>query len=120
MNRCESLLTGLLESFRRLVITALIGPSLESFNRVCRVQGFLGLWERFELVGGRPHPFRSRNLAFFALLSRPNLWKEAGPMNVERGIQVFLRNGIEKRRPAWGNVGMAKQLAPHGPVFPVG
>ncbi len=120
MNRCEYTLTSLLEPVRRLGIAELMRDHIQYFKGDRRFQVVLGSWERFELVVGRHHPFIPVDLADLAIGLRPNLWKETGPMKVEIRIQVFLIKGIDKRRPALGNVGMAKQLSHHGPVFTFG
>jgi hypothetical protein len=41
-------------------------------------------------------------------------------MKVEKGLQVLLIKGVDERRLALGNVGMAKQLPHHGHIITFG
>ena len=98
-------------------VTDLIGDGLEYFKRDAGFQVGLGLRERLELLRGRHHGGIAVDLAFFTLLIRPNLRKEAGAMKVQIGIEVLLIEDIDERRPALGNVRMAKEFADHRPIL---
>ncbi len=63
------------------------------------------------------HRFIAIDLAFVALLIRPDLRKEARPVKVQIGIEMRLTKGIDERGPALGNVGMAKEFSHHRPIL---
>ena len=103
-----------------MVITDLMRGGIEYFKGDSGFQLGLCLRERFKLVIGGHHGFIAIDLALLAFLICPDLWKEAGPMKIEIGIEVLLIKGIDQWGPALRNVAIAKQFPHHGPVFTFG
>lgn len=117
MDRGEYVLTGLLKQVRHVIVTEPMRGRLQYFKRDPGFQVILGLRERFQLLIGRHHRLIVVHLAFLALRIRPNLRKEAGPVEIEVGREVLLIEDIDQRRPPLRNVRMAKEFSDHRPIL---
>ena len=122
MNCGESLLTGLLETVRRVIVTELMRGRLQYFKRAPGFQVVLGLRECVQFLIGGHHRLIVGQRAFFALQIGPDRRKEAGAVEVQIGGEMFLIESIHERGPILGNVAMAKALSDHRPIllFPQG
>lgn len=100
-----------------MIVTELMRGRIQYFKRTPGFQVVLGVRERFQLLIGCPHRFVAVHFAFFALPICPDLRKEAGPVEVQRGCEMFLIEGIHERGPTLGNVAMAKEFPDHRPIL---
>jgi hypothetical protein len=102
-----------------VIVTEPMRGRLQYFKPDPVFQVVLGLRERIQLLIGRHHRLIVGHRVFFVLRIRPNLRKEAGPVEVQIGCEMFLIESLHERGPInireWA---MAKALSDHRSILP--
>src|SRR5690606_31731932 len=96
MDNLEEFLASSLELLRRLVVADLVRDGIEYFKGHAGFQTALGAGWRFELVVGRHQGLIGVDLALLAVGVGAGFREEAGPMEVEVGVEVLAIEVIDQ------------------------